>query len=41
MGAGNGKLRPRISRRFPLESAGGAIQAVTDHQAIGKAVLVE
>jgi hypothetical protein len=37
---GNDKLRPRISRRFPLEPAGGAIQAVTGRQVIGKAGLV-
>jgi NADPH2:quinone reductase len=38
--AGQGKLRPRISHRFPLEQAGEAIQAVIDRQVIGKAVLV-
>jgi len=38
--AGQGKLKPRISHRFPLESAGDAIQAVIDRKVIGKAVLV-
>src|SRR5947209_3289127 len=38
--AGQGKLRPRISHRFPLEQAGDAIQAVIDRKVIGKAVLV-
>jgi NADPH2:quinone reductase len=38
--AGQGKLRPRISHRFPLELAGEAIQAVIDRKVIGKAVLV-
>jgi NADPH2:quinone reductase len=38
--ASQGKLRPRISHRFPLERAGEAIQAVIDRQVIGKAVLV-
>ena len=38
--AGQGKLRPRISHRFPLERAGDAIQAVIDRKVIGKAVLV-
>ncbi|MGE5268761.1 MAG: NADPH:quinone oxidoreductase family protein [Thiohalocapsa sp.] len=38
--AGQGKLRPRISHRFPLEEAGRAIQAVIDRKVIGKAVLV-
>jgi NADPH2:quinone reductase len=38
--AGLGKLRPRISHRFPLEQAGDAIQAVIDRKVIGKAVLV-
>ena len=37
--AGEGKLRPRISHRFPLERAGDAIQAVIDRKVIGKAVL--
>jgi len=38
--AGQGKLRPRISHRFPLERAAEAIQAVIDRKVIGKAVLV-
>jgi len=38
--AGQGKLRPRISHRLPLEQAADAIQAVIDRQVIGKAVLV-
>jgi len=38
--AGEGKLRPRISHRFPLERAGDAVQAVIDRKVIGKAVLI-
>jgi len=38
--AGEGKLKPRISHRFPLDHAGDAIQAVIDRKVIGKAVLV-
>jgi NADPH:quinone reductase len=38
--AGQGKLRPRISHRFPLQRAGDAIQAIIDRRVIGKAVLV-
>jgi NADPH2:quinone reductase len=38
--AGHGKLKPRISHRFPLDRAGDAIQAIIDRQVIGKAVLV-
>jgi len=38
--AGEGKLKPRIWRRFPLEHAAEAIQALIDRQVIGKAVLV-
>jgi NADPH2:quinone reductase len=38
--AGQGKLRPRISHRFPLEEAAEAIQAIIDRKVIGKAVLV-
>ena len=38
--ASQGKLRPRISHRFPLEQAADAIQAVIDRKVIGKAVLV-
>jgi NADPH:quinone reductase len=35
-----GKLRPHISHRFPLEQAAEAIQAIMDRKVIGKAVLV-
>jgi NADPH2:quinone reductase len=38
--AGHGKLKPRISHRFPLEQAADAMQAVIDRKVIGKAVLV-
>ncbi len=38
--AAEGKLRPRISHRFPLEQAAAAVQAVIDRAVIGKAVLV-
>ena len=38
--AGEGKLKPRIWRRFPLEAAADAIQALIDRKVIGKAVLV-
>jgi NADPH:quinone reductase len=38
--AGEGRLRPRISHRFPLERAAEAMQAVIDRKVIGKAVLV-
>src|SRR5712692_2700408 len=38
--AGQGKLRPRISHRFPLERAADAIRAILDRKVIGKAVLV-
>ena len=38
--AGRGKLKPRIWRRFPLEAAADAIQALIDRKVIGKAVLV-
>jgi NADPH:quinone reductase len=38
--AAEGKLKPRISHRFPLEQAADAVQAVIDRQVIGKAVLV-
>jgi NADPH:quinone reductase len=37
---GEGKLRPRISHRLPLEKAPEALQAVIDRKVIGKAVLV-
>jgi len=38
--AAAGKLRPRISHRFPLEQAAAALRAVIDRAVIGKAVLV-
>ena len=38
--AGEGKLRPRISHRFPLEHAADALRAVMAREVIGKAVLV-
>ncbi len=38
--AGQGKLKPLIWRRFPLEAAAEAIQALIDRKVIGKAVLV-
>ncbi len=38
--AGEGKLKPRISHRFPLEQAAEALRAVIDRAVIGKAVLV-
>jgi NADPH:quinone reductase len=38
--AGEGKLRPRISHRLPLEKAPEALQAVIERKVIGKAVLV-
>jgi NADPH2:quinone reductase len=38
--AAQGKVRPRISHRFPLEQAASAMQAVMDRVVIGKAVLV-
>jgi NADPH2:quinone reductase len=38
--AGQGKLKPRISHRYPLEKAAEALQAVIDRAVIGKAVLV-
>ncbi len=38
--AAAGKLRPRISHRFPLDQAAAALQAVIDRAVIGKAVLV-
>jgi NADPH2:quinone reductase len=37
--AGQGKLKPRIWHRFPLEQAADAVQALMDRQVIGKAVL--
>jgi NADPH2:quinone reductase len=38
--AGQGKLHPRISHRFPLERAADAMQAIIDRKVIGKAVVV-
>ena len=38
--AGQGKLRPRLWRRLPLERAADAAQALIDREVIGKAVLV-
>jgi NADPH2:quinone reductase len=38
--AGQGKLKPRIWRRYALGEAAGAVQALIDRQVIGKAVLV-
>jgi NADPH:quinone reductase len=38
--AGQGKLKPRIWRSFPLERAADAVQALIDRQVIGKAVLI-
>ena len=38
--AGEGKLRPYISHRFPLERAADALQAVIDRKIIGKGVIV-
>ncbi len=38
--AGQGKLKPRVWRRFPLEAAAEAIQALIDRKVVGKAVLV-
>ncbi len=38
--AGQGKLKPRIWRSFPLERAQEAVQALIDRKVIGKAVLV-
>jgi len=38
--AAAGKIRPRISHRFPLERAAEAVRAVVDRAVIGKAVLV-
>jgi NADPH2:quinone reductase len=38
--AAQGKLKPRIWRRFPLEAAAEAVQALIDRKVIGKAVLV-
>ena len=38
--AAQGKLKPRIWRRYPLSEAADAVQALIDRQVIGKAVLV-
>ena len=38
--AAQGKLKPRISHRFPLEQAAEAVRAVIERTVIGKAVLV-
>jgi NADPH2:quinone reductase len=38
--AGQGKLKSRIWRRFPLERAADAVEALIDRRVIGKAVLV-
>jgi NADPH:quinone reductase len=38
--AAEGRLKPRIWRRYPLERAGEAIQALIDRSVIGKAVLI-
>jgi NADPH:quinone reductase len=38
--AAEGKLKPRIWRRFPLDEAAAAIQALIDRAVIGKAVLI-
>lgn len=38
--AARGRLKTRISHRFPLERAAEAVQAVIDRKVIGKAVLV-
>ena len=37
--AAQGKLKPRIWRRYPLEQAADAVQALIDRAVIGKAVL--
>jgi NADPH:quinone reductase len=38
--AAQGKLKPRIWRRYPLAHAADAVQALIDRAVIGKAVLV-
>jgi NADPH2:quinone reductase len=38
--AAQGKLKPRVWRRFPLSEAAEAVQALIDRKVIGKAVLV-
>ncbi len=35
----DGKIRPRVSRTFPLEKAADAIKALGDRQALGKVVV--
>ena len=35
----DGKIRPRVSKTFPLEKAGEAIKALGDRQALGKIVV--
>jgi NADPH2:quinone reductase len=37
---GEGKVRPRISARYPLKDAGQAIRALADRTATGKLVVV-
>lgn len=36
---GEGKIRPRVSRRFPFDQAGQAIRALADRAALGKIVV--
>jgi D-arabinose 1-dehydrogenase-like Zn-dependent alcohol dehydrogenase len=38
--AGEGKLVPRIRRRFPLHEAAAALDALIERQVIGKAAFV-
>jgi NADPH2:quinone reductase len=38
--AGQGKLKPRIWRSFPLQRAAEAVQALIEREVVGKAVLV-
>ncbi|NBB51993.1 zinc-binding dehydrogenase [Rhizobium sp. CRIBSB] len=35
-----GKIRPRVSKTFPLEQAGAAIQALSDRSVMGKVVVM-
>src|SRR5882762_3436102 len=37
--AAQGKLKPRVWRRYPLEQAANAVQSLIDREVIGKAVL--
>ena len=37
--AAQGKLKPRIWRRFPLSEAAEAMQALIDRKVVGKVVL--